>query len=244
MPRQNQPGFTLIELLVVISIIALLIAILLPALGRARAAAYTTQCLSNMRQMAIATTAYAVDNRQQLPTIGLSHGSVSHDPQGSWFFQLNDYADTGLLAACPDDLSPHFNTPEPGTGRLRVVSFGTNYYLSGSLANYQRYVSIDAVAAPANVTHAFELAEEGEYAAADHAHPEQLTLSATDAATLEPQAQTMIQTARHDGKSTWNFLDGHAEVLAIEQTLLLDPASSLGNLIWQHNIHDPLVGIR
>lgn len=55
-------GFTLIELLVVISIIALLVGILLPALGAARKSAQSVVCLSNCRQMGTASTAYTVDN--------------------------------------------------------------------------------------------------------------------------------------------------------------------------------------
>jgi prepilin-type N-terminal cleavage/methylation domain-containing protein len=77
-------AFTLVELLVVIGIIAVLIAILLPALQRAREQARRVQCLSLLRQIALGTRAYAVENRDFLPPwptdLGQADWSINGTP--------------------------------------------------------------------------------------------------------------------------------------------------------------------
>jgi prepilin-type N-terminal cleavage/methylation domain-containing protein/prepilin-type processing-associated H-X9-DG protein len=60
-------GFTLIELLVVVAIIAILAAMLLPAMTRAKSRAYNTVCINQLRQLGVATRLYAEDNDSRLP---------------------------------------------------------------------------------------------------------------------------------------------------------------------------------
>ncbi len=66
--RGQYRGFTLIELLVAIAIIAILAALLLPALSRSKAKAYNAVCGNNLRQLGVATRLYSVDNQERLPS--------------------------------------------------------------------------------------------------------------------------------------------------------------------------------
>jgi len=75
MKSGNRRGFTLIELLVVIAIIALLIGILLPALGRARNAGRLAVSLNNCRQILIAQATYRFDKKDQIPMRGTGYAA-------------------------------------------------------------------------------------------------------------------------------------------------------------------------
>ncbi len=104
-------GFTLIELLVVISIIALLIGILLPALGAARRVAQSTTCLSNARQQATAMMVYGTDHKQRLPqAFAAGFGSPK------WFHEpgMGQYMTSAEFFDCPTNENGDFEKfPDP-----------------------------------------------------------------------------------------------------------------------------------
>ncbi len=78
--HQPNLGFTLIELLVVIAIIAILAALLLPALAKAKDQAYRIQCLNNLRQLSLTAQIYSGDNADHL----VSNGYGTDPAQKTW----------------------------------------------------------------------------------------------------------------------------------------------------------------
>lgn len=85
-------GFTLIELLVVISIIAVIAALLLPAVTMVRSSAQTMKCGSNLRQVFIGTMGYADDHHGAMPPAHLNFGGTFDQ---FWYDRVAPYADTG-----------------------------------------------------------------------------------------------------------------------------------------------------
>jgi len=142
---QPKHAFTLIELLVVIAIIAILAAMLLPALGRAKERAHATQCVSNLRQIGVAMQLYGDDSEERLPSANGVVTWASTNPV-AWTKPLVEYYRTTNVLRCVamqrqfyqsgfnyfmGTRAVYLQTGKPGSLNLRRIQFPGQYLLSG-----------------------------------------------------------------------------------------------------------------
>jgi prepilin-type N-terminal cleavage/methylation domain-containing protein/prepilin-type processing-associated H-X9-DG protein len=141
--RMSRPAFTLIELLVVISIIALLIGILLPALGAARKRAASIQCLSNMRGIGQSMAIYLTDykgyyfpNHTPADTSGNELGGYAEGPEGhvEWYERLASHVREFKVEFMISPLDPYRNhqidhsAGNDGSELEPMISYAINGY--------------------------------------------------------------------------------------------------------------------
>ena len=117
--RGQTHGFTLIELLVVIAIIAILAAMLLPALSRAKSKARQINCLSNARQLAIAVMMYVDEHEETFPP-SADYSAPTTEPERIWTAKVLPYVQSAELFSCPSVPNRAFpsNWAERGVGSI------------------------------------------------------------------------------------------------------------------------------
>ena len=235
-------AFTLIELLVVIAIIAILAAILFPVFSQAKAAAKGVACLSNTKEIGLATQIYIQDydstypqskSTDANPQIDDYDGSLENPDNGSVFAKILPYTGHGSstsedvlyqqkLFACPSDPSP-FDTSCPDVlniGGPHVISYLINGYFVWGLNESQ-------IGAPASVIEYAERRSETKNGATPYCddiyHPwyNNLNPNLNNANAVDDEMDPVvgaIATTRHNTGSNFTFAEGHSKHMIFNQT--------------------------
>jgi prepilin-type N-terminal cleavage/methylation domain-containing protein/prepilin-type processing-associated H-X9-DG protein len=246
-------GFTLIELLVVIAIIAILAAMLLPALARAKAASQRVSCLNKLRQWGIAQAMYAHDNDDYIPRES-AHASaslnswteakvptssdvwynalptlISMKPASGYFFDRAAFYDGSILFHCPTAKFLDNSVTAPNV----YYSIAMNSKL---IQGSDQTIRSRTVQLPSQTVFFLENLLDNE--------PQVDTKQATSDLG-QPSSSASRFVARHKGIGNISFVDGHSEGLKGAQVVQTAPGAGEGaailpqtQIVWTANPND------
>jgi len=204
-------AFTLIELLVVIAIIAILAALLLPALARSKQKAKAITCLNNLKQIGTACVIYEGDNADYLPQ--------SQHQGDSWVATLQPLLAGTNMYRCPLD-----------TNALHLYSYDINDFLTphpfgANTLNISKYTSVPSIS---QTFYMGEYTEDPSNDGSDHFH-------FADGGYTSVYFAAQVAVTRHGSGANYLFVDGHAELLKwlVIKSQLLQPGSRFVNPLGQ-----------
>jgi prepilin-type N-terminal cleavage/methylation domain-containing protein/prepilin-type processing-associated H-X9-DG protein len=228
-----RPGFTLIELLVVIAIIAILAAMLLPALSRAKEKAQRMQCVNSLKQFGIAAQMYAGDFKNRVPSDYPSQGVM-------WANLLAPYIGGKQftytsLATIEADFDRYFasydffrcSAVKSPTNNIKPLHYIVNTLdIPKNMANWTSFTEeqtehdLGGIKRPVDVVYITEINEDkakigqmNNYTAMNVFNPGTTTFNATGGANSSPFGPRMMhaQEKRHSGNVNLAFFDSHVE---------------------------------
>jgi prepilin-type N-terminal cleavage/methylation domain-containing protein/prepilin-type processing-associated H-X9-DG protein len=207
---QKRHAFSLIELLVVVAIIGLLVALLLPAVQAARAAARRTNCASNLRQVGLAMCQYCDTHRGAFPDTD----HTADAPNRSWIYTIAPYMESvNKIRICPDD--------PKGRERfdLRLTSYVMNAYLTKELGVDNPVFNHRKLTATSKTIVAFELADhKNPVPDDDHVHSHAwFTTSAIAQGKVFQRIESDITTSRHGDSAHYLYADWHVQLISSSQ---------------------------
>jgi general secretion pathway protein G len=231
MSTTQRKGFTLIELLIVVGVLAVLLALLLPTLAAAREVAKTTQCLGNLRQLAIAAATYGAENEGSYPVAQYSAGSVwyrwdfvvSRDPATGkatvgagllWTGQAGGlHSAAGQVQQCPSFAGSATAPGDPYTG----YNYNTSRIGHGAGESVEAPARMNEIRHPARCA----LFGDGQWSAGAN----KFMRSPHTVAGMDdfPSRSAGTQGYRHRGKTNVVFCDAHAETVSERYTTTSDP---------------------
>jgi len=223
MPRRS--AFTLIELMITLSVIALLIAIMMPTLGLARDSARQLLCAGNLKQLALAGHTYATDHDQQLPpgAPGSTYApALFYLPAADYDLRenLGPYLQGFDAWKCPA-VGPAANLDDPAN--TRFASYNTYGYLPGRstpnlIPGQTNPVNLDDTTEPAGTVFQQDTVRDGTFGTYEFNHGQGQTI------TLGPTNPSLTILAGEDvAGANLSYFDGHVAWRSFTQLQTVGP---------------------